>query len=374
MGPARPFLAQGIMLVAASSPPEIPKAEPLGVPVIGRRESIESWIATRADLVLRLGLFLIIIAFAIFFTLRTIPTGNLSDVGQATFISTDNLQNIGRQMAVVGVIALGETFVIITAGIDLSVGSLLGLSGVLAANAMVDGWPAAVAVVVILLFGLGIGLINGTLVHVGGIPPFIVTLGMLGILRGIAYLTTSGLNVAIPLNPSGDPEPFAAWVDNSFLNIPDIFLVLAALAIVAGLILRFTRRGRYIYSYGSNPEAARRAGINVRVTILTVYAVSGVMAAVAGLLLTGRFGTANPNAGTSYELDAIAAAVLGGASLFGARGSIMGTFLGVVLVNMLANGIDLINIDPHMQQVIEGLLLISIVWLDQWRKRRLQSV
>ena len=351
----------------------MPKAEPTGVPAVGRRESIESWIATRADLVLRLGLFLIIIAFAIFFTLRTIPTGNLSDIRQATFISTDNLQNIGRQMAVVGVIALGETFVIITAGIDLSVGSLLGLTGVLAANAMVDGWPAGIAIAAILLFGLGIGLINGTLVHVGGIPPFIVTLGMLGILRGIAYLTTSGLNVAIPLTPDGNAEPFAAWVDGSFINIPNIFIVLAILGVVAGLFLQFTKRGRYIYGFGSNPEAARRAGINVRATILTVYAVSGVMAAVAGLLLTGRFGTANPNAGTSYELDAISAAVLGGASLFGARGSILGTFLGVVLVNMLANGIDLINIDPHMQQVIEGILLICIVWLDQWRKRRLQS-
>ncbi len=337
------------MLVPASPMPESLNEGPPAAQVVAGRESLDAWLAARADLVLRLGLFIIIVIAAVFFTLKTIQTGNLSDIRQATFVSTDNLQNIGRQMAVVGVIALGETFVIITAGIDLSVGSLLGLCGVLAANAMVDGWPAALVVFVILAFGLGIGLVNGTLVNVGGIPPFIVTLGMLGILRGIAYLTTSGLNVALPLNPSGDAEPFAAWVDNTFLGLPNIFIVLAALAIVAGLFLRYTRRGRYIYSFGSNPEAARRSGINVRATILTVYAVSGVMAAVAGLLLTGRFGTANPNAGTSYELDAISAAVLGGASLFGARGSILGTFLGVVLVNMLANGIDLINIDPHMR-------------------------
>jgi ribose transport system permease protein len=238
----------------------------------------------------------------------------------------------------------------------------------------VDGWPMALVVLAILLFGLGVGLINGTLVDVAKVPPFIVTLGILGILRGVAYLTTSGLNVALPLTPDGSPEPFAAWVDGTFIGIPNIFIVLAVLGVAAGLFLRYTRRGRYIYAYGSNAESARRAGISVRATLLTVYAISGVMAAVAGLLLTGRFGTANPNAGTSYELDAISAAVLGGASLFGARGSILGTFLGVLLVNMLANGIDLINIDPHVQQVIEGLLLILIVWMDQWRKRRMQSV
>lgn len=348
----------------------LPTTEPGIAEIASRGDGLSAWLLARVDLVLRLGLFLIIVLAAAFFTLKTIPTGHLSDIGQATFISTGNLQNIGRQMAVVGVIALGETFVIITAGIDLSVGSLLGLTGVLTANAMVDGWPAALVVFVMLLFGLAVGLVNGTLVNSAKIPPFIVTLGMLGILRGIAYLTTSGLNVALPLTPSGDPEPFAAWIDSVTLGLPNIFFVLVLLAIAAGLFLRFTRRGRYIYAAGSNPESARRAGVNVGATILTVYAISGVLAAVAGLLLTGRFGTANPNAGTSYELDAIAAAVLGGASLFGARGSIVGTFLGAVLVNMMANGIDLINIDPHVQQIIEGALLIVIVWLDQWRKRR----
>jgi ribose transport system permease protein len=209
------------------------------------------------------------------------------------------------------------------------------------------------------------------LVDIGKIPPFIVTLGMLGVLRGAAYLVTGGLNLA--LSPTGEPTPFTSWIENTNFDIPNIFIVFALFAVGSAIFLRFTRRGRYIYALGSNPESARRAGINVRATILTVYALSGLLAGVAGLLLTGRLGTANPNAGTSYELDAISAAVLGGASLFGARGTILGTFLGVVLVNMLANGIDIDPhaIDPHMQQVVEGVLLIVIVWIDQWRKRRI---
>jgi ribose transport system permease protein len=327
-------------------------------------------LAERVDLVLRLGLLGIILIAAIIFTLDTIPSRHLSDIGQSIFISQGNLQDLARQMAVVGVIALGETFVIITAGIDLSVGSLLGLCGVIAAEGFLNGWSTPVVVFTTLLFALAVGLVNGLLVDMAKIPPFIVTLGMLGILRGAAYLVTQGLNLA--LSPTGQPTPFTSWIENTNFAIPNIFIVLAVLGVASAIFLRFTRRGRYIYALGSNPESARRVGINVRATILTVYALSGLSAGVAGLLITGRLGTANPNAGTSYELDAISAAVLGGASLFGARGTILGTFLGVVLVNMLANGIDIDPhaIDPHMQQVVEGALLIIIVWIDQWRKRR----
>ena len=359
------------MPVADSPPSTLLTAEPTAPEVRPGRDSLSVRMAARIDLLLRLGLLGIILIAALIFTLKTIPTGNLADIGQATFISTDNLQNIGRQMAVVGVIALGETFVIITAGIDLSVGSLIGLSGVLTAEAFINGWPTGVVVFAILLFALGVGLVNGLLVHAAKIPPFIVTLGMLGILRGFAYLVTGGLNLA--LSPTGDPTPFTSWIENTIFGIPNIFIVLALLGVASFIFLRFTRRGRYIYALGSNPESARRCGINVRATILMVYALSGLLAGVSGLLLTGRLGTANPNAGISYELDAISAAVLGGASLFGARGTIIGTFLGVVLINVLANGIDLIGIESHVQQVVEGFLLIVIVWVDQWRKRRVTS-
>jgi ribose transport system permease protein len=352
--------------VAANTSPAFPAAETVHPPV-----SRAAWLAARADVVLRLGLLLIIILAAIYFTIRTIPSGSIADIGSSIFISAGNLQGIARQMAVVGVIAIGETLVIITAGIDLSVGSLLGLCGVITAILYLDGWSTPPIIASVLIFALVIGLLNGFLVSTAKIPPFIVTLGMLGILRGAAYLMGNGLNSALP--STGDGAVFNAWVGSTFLGIPNIFIVLAILAAIASVFLRFTLRGRYIYAYGSNPEGARLSGINVRATLLTVYALSAVMAGVAGLLLTGRLNGANPNAGTSYELDAIAAAVLGGASLFGARGTIFGTFLGVLLVNMLANGIDLINVDAHVQQVIEGGLLILIVWLDQWRKRRISS-
>ena len=330
---------------------------------------LASWLAARIDLALRLGLLLIIIIAAIFFAIDTSPQGG--NITQATFISGGNLQDIGRQMAVVGVIAIGETFVIVTAGIDLSVGSVLGFCGVLFALQSVAGWPIGLAMVVALVLATIIGLLNGLLVSAAGVPPFIVTLGALGILRGGAYLLSSGTNTALTADAS--TPPIAAWAASSYLGIPTLFIILAVVGIVAQIFLRYTRRGRYIYAQGSNPESTRLAGVNVRATVLTVYAISGLLAGVAGVMLTLRLNGANPNNGLSYELDAIAAAVLGGASRFGAKGTIFGTFLGVVLINVLANGIDLINVDPHVQQVIEGFLLIIIVWVDQWRKRRVSA-
>ncbi|HWE63059.1 MAG TPA: ABC transporter permease [Chloroflexota bacterium] len=347
----------------------VPAGEPAAPEVTRADTSMSAWFVARVDTLLRLGLLGIILIAAVIFTIRTIPSGSLADIGQSTFLSVGNLQDLARQMAVVGVISIGETFVIITAGIDLSVGAVIGIAGILTALEFLDSWPTPFVIITVLLFSLAVGLTNGFLVSVGKIPPFIVTLGMMGILRGMAYLVGNGLSQA--LSPSGETIPFTTWVEGTFLGIPTIFLVFVAIGVVAGAFLRFTRHGRYIYAQGSNPEGARRAGINVRATILTVYAISGVLAGVAALLLTGRLGSANPNNGLGNELDAIAAAVLGGASLFGARGTVVGTFLGVVLVNMLANGIDLINIDPHVQQVVEGMLLIAIVWIDQWRKRRI---
>lgn len=337
-----------------------------------REEDLSAWLTARIDLVLRLGLLGILIVMAIYFAIQTLPSGgNFTSIRQSIFLSPGNLQDIGRQMAVAGVIALGETFVIITAGIDLSVGSLVGFAGVIAAQEFSGGWSTASVMTSVLLMSLAIGLVNGFLIDAAKIPPFIVTLGMLGVLRGLCYLLGSGQQQT--LASIGDPANFSAWVENSVFGIPNIFLVLVVLGVAAAVFLRFTKRGRYIYAVGSNRESARLSGINVRATILTVYALSAVLAGVAGLLLLGRLTSANPNNGTSYELDAIAAAVLGGASLFGARGTIFGTFVGVVLVNTLSNGIDLMGLDAHLQQVVEGILLVVIVWLDQWRKRRVSA-
>ncbi len=309
------------------------------------------------DLALRFGLLGIIVVLAIFFT-----------VAASGFATIGNAQNIGRQMAVTGVIAVGETFVIITAGIDLSVGSLLGLAGVVAGIELLHGWPLALAVLTPLLLGLLIGLFNGALVDAAKLPPFIVTLGMLGILRGLAIIGGAGQQIALGSSPLTDFAQNTVFGPN---GIPNLFLVLLVVGIIAEIVLRFTRRGRYVYALGSNAEGTRRAGINVRATILTVYSISGLLAGLAGIMLTARQSQGDPNAGVGYELDAIAAAVLGGASLFGARGSIVGTFLGVLLVAIIQNGLDLMGVDPQVARMVAGALLIAIVWLDQLRKRYL---
>lgn len=279
-------------------------------------------------------------------------------------------------MAVFGVIAVGETFVIITAGIDLSVGSVLGITAIVCALELAHGWPLLVAIVTPLLLGAGIGMFNGVLIDTQKLPPFIVTLGMLSILRGITEMMGGGLDITF--NPSGFTDfginlTYLPSFGTPFLKagIPNLFLVLAAVAIVAGVILHFTRLGRHIYALGSNYEGSRLAGIKVRSTTIIVYTISGLCAAIGGILLTSRLSLGDPNAGTGYELDAISAAVLGGASLFGARGTVLGTFMGVLLVNMIANGINLLNVDSFFSRVVEGVLLIAVVWVDQWRKRRL---
>lgn len=312
------------------------------------------------DLALRFGLLGIVILLTIYFEIRR------SDV----FLTVDNIQNIARQMSFYGVIAIGETFVIITAGIDLSVGSIVGLSGVLAALELLHGWPLALALITPLLLSLAIGIFNGLLIDTQKLPPFIVTLGMLTILRGITQIAGAGQQVTF--YPAG--QSYTNFGTNSFLGVPDLFIVLIVVAIVGGIYLHLTRHGRYIYAMGSNAEGARRAGVNVRATTLLVYGVSAFLAGVAGLMLTARVGQGDPNGGTGFELIAIAAAVLGGASLFGARGSVIGTFLGVLLLSEIENGLDLINVDPFWARVVEGTLLIIIVWIDQWRKRRLQNV
>ena len=278
------------------------------------------------------------------------------------FVSLQNLDNNARQMAVVGLLAVGETFVIITAGIDLSVGSLLGLSGIVVALAIAHGWPIAGAVVSVTAVALCVGLFNGWLVSAAALPPFIVTLGMLGILRGLTQLLGSGQQVGY------DSQRFTDFAAGTVAGVPALFWVLVLVCTLASIVLHLTRRGRHIYAVGSNLESARRAGIDVNATLLTVYAISGLLAGIAGILITARQAQGDPNAGTGYELDAIAAAVLGGASLFGARGSIAGTFLGVLLVQIMTNGLNLLNFDPQVARMSEGALIIVFVYLDRWRK------
>jgi ribose transport system permease protein len=330
---------------------------------VQRSSRLADLVASRWDAILRLGLLGIIIFLAAFFAIRT--ANSPTELSTSTFLSVDNLQNIGRQMAVVGVIAVGETFVIITAGIDLSVGSVLGATALLCSQALAHGWPLAAAIILPMLFALSVGLFNGVLIDTQKLPPFIVTLGMLGILRGLTNIWAGGIDIVFT------STGFTNFGINTTLGFPNILLVLILVSVVAGVILHYSRLGRHIYSLGSNYEGARLAGIHVRSTTVFVYAASAFLAGVAAILITARLGLGDPQSGTGYELDAISACVLGGASLFGARGSIAGTVMGVLLVNMIANGINLLNYDAFYAQVIEGALLIAVVWVDQWRKRRL---
>jgi ribose transport system permease protein len=307
--------------------------------------------STRWDLVMRLGLLGIILILVVVFS-----------VTAQGFLTLQNLDNNARQMAVVGILAVGETFVIITAGIDLSVGSLLGFGGIILALALAHNLPTFLAVIAVLATATCIGLVNGSLINAAALPPFIVTLGMLGILRGLTQILGNGQQVGY------NAPSFTNFAAGTALGVPNLFWVFALVCILSGMFLHLTRRGRYMFAIGSSMESARRAGIKVGASILTVYAISGLLAGIAGILLTARQAQGDPNAGTGYELDAIAAAVLGGASLFGARGSIVGTFLGVTLVQIMTNGLNLLNFDPQVARMLEGALLILFVYLDHSRK------
>src|SRR3954454_22724063 len=234
------------------------------------------------------------------------------------FLTGDNMANLARQVAVFGIIAVGQLLVILTAGIDLSVGSVLGLTGCIAAELLVHGAGIVPAIVVALAAGTAIGVFNGVLVAYGKLPPFIVTLGMLGIARGVVLLLTDASSVQ-PL-----PESFGNIANGDFLGLPNLLWMLAIVVVIAAFVLRRTVFGRYIYAVGSTPESARLAGVPVTRVLIAVYAIGGLLAAVGGVLFTSRLNAGIPTAGTGYELNAIAACVIGGASLFGAKGGAFG--------------------------------------------------
>jgi ribose transport system permease protein len=280
------------------------------------------------------------------------------------FLTGNNLANLARQVAIFGIIAVGQLLVILTAGIDLSVGSVLGLCGAVTAELLVRGSPIPLAIVGGLLVGVMLGLVNGSLVAYAKLPPFIVTLGMLGIARGAVLVLTDASTVQ-PL-----PERFAEIANGSLLGLPNLLWMFVVVATVAGFVLRRTVFGRYVYAVGSNPESARLAGVPVTRVLVAVYATSGLLAALGGVLFTSRLNAGIPTAGTGYELNAIAACVIGGASLFGAKGSAFGAAAGALIVATLNNGGNLLAIDPFYLQIGIGLLILLAVFFDQWQSRR----
>jgi ribose transport system permease protein len=279
------------------------------------------------------------------------------------FLTLTNLDNLVRQVAVFAVLSVGQLFVILTGGIDLSVGSVLGLSGGVTALVLANGASVPLAILAGLGIGLGIGLINGLLVTRLKLPPFIATLGMLGAARGLVLLLTGAKTIA-PL-----PDAFNNIANGYILGLPSLFWILILVAIIAAFVLGRTVFGRYVYAVGSNAESSRLSGVPVNAVLLAVYSISGLLAGFAGILTSSRLGAGIPTAGTGYELQAIAGAVIGGASLSGAKGRAIGAVLGALIMGMLNNGGNLLGIDPFYLQIAIGLLIILAVYFDHLQGR-----
>lgn len=279
------------------------------------------------------------------------------------FLTLTNLDNLVRQVAVFAVLSVGQLFVILTGGIDLSVGSVLGLSGGVTALVLANGASVPLAILAGLGIGLGVGLVNGLLVTRLKLPPFIATLGMLGAARGLVLLLTGAKTIA-PL-----PDAFNIIANGYILGLPSLFWILILVAIIAAFVLGRTVFGRYVYAVGSNAESSRLSGVPVNAVLLAVYSISGLLAGFAGILTSSRLGAGIPTAGTGYELQAIAGAVIGGASLSGAKGRAIGAVLGALIMGMLNNGGNLLGIDPFYLQIAIGLLIILAVYFDHLQGR-----
>lgn len=280
------------------------------------------------------------------------------------FLTEGNISNMMRQVSIAAIVAIGVLCTIVIAGIDLSVGSVVAFCGVLFAQLLLLGYGTPLAIGLTLLAGLAIGFGNAVAVAVLGIPAFIITLAGLQVYRGLALLLSGGMTVG--RLPPGVKE----FARGDVLGIPNLFLTMLAVALAVHYLLRFTRTGRYLYALGSNAEAARRQGIDTLRITITAYAISSGLAALAGILLVSRLSVASPSMANAYELQAIAAAVVGGASLFGGRGTVLGAVVGAVLFTTISNGAVLLNIDPFWEMVVEGLLIALVVYLDNLQKRR----
>ncbi|MFI7232686.1 ABC transporter permease [Nonomuraea angiospora] len=279
------------------------------------------------------------------------------------FLTVTNLLNVGVQAAVTAILAFGSTFVIITGGIDLSVGAVAALSAItLAWTAADNGLPWPLATLVALAVGIGCGLVNAALVAYGKLPPFIATLAMLGVARGLALVVSQG-------SPIEMPEAVSHLGDTVGGYLPVPVLVMALMGVVAAVVLNRTYSGRAMYAIGGNEEAARLSGIAVSRQKLVTYALSGAFAAVAGVVLASRLASAQPQAASGYELDAIAAVVIGGASLSGGKGRALGTLVGALILAVLRNGLNLLSVSAFWQQVVIGVVIALAVLLDTLRRR-----
>jgi len=280
------------------------------------------------------------------------------------FLTVSNLLNVLEQTSINAIVAVGMTFVIISGGIDLSVGSVLAVSGIALALALAGGVPAPLAIGIALVVGFACGLLNGLLVTWGRLPPFIATLGMMSVARGAALMLAEGRPI------SGFDEGFRALATARPLMIPAPVVITGLIYVVAHFVLSRTIFGRAAYAIGGNEEAARLSGVRVGFHKTMIYGVAGLTSAAAAVILTARLNSAQPTAGTMYELDAIAATVIGGTSLLGGEGTLVGALIGALVMGVLRNGLNLLNVSSFFQQVVIGVVIIVAVLIDMSLKRR----
>jgi simple sugar transport system permease protein len=303
------------------------------------------WLASNAQLLSIAGFFCIMVL--------------IFSIVSPAFLTAGNLLNLIRQASPSFTVAIAMTFVITTGGIDLSVGSTVALINASAAIALQAGWPWPLVVVLLVIIGAVVGVLQGWFIAYQGIQAFIVTLAGLSTLRGIALLMTQGFSVPIATE-LGFVEIGRGW----FLGVPAPAWIALAIAILGFLTLWATRFGRYVTAIGSNQEAARRAGIPTRMMILSVYVLTGIASAIAGIIIAARLGSGSSNAAVGFELDVIASVVLGGTSLMGGHGSILGTILGALTIAVIGNGLILSHVSPFFTQIVTGGIILLAVWLN----------
>jgi ribose transport system permease protein len=275
------------------------------------------------------------------------------------FISSQNLLNILDQVSIIGIIALGMTLVILTGGIDLSVGSIVAFTGIILAKSLVSGFGVPASIFFCLVTGVGLGSVNGLFVSYSKLPPFIVTLGLMSAARGATLYLAEGRSI------SGLPNELNGLANFSILRVSLPALVFVLLTLVLECFTRFTYWGKFIYAVGGNERAAWLSGIQIQRYKMFVYVITGFLCAVSTVVLVGKLNSAQSQAGNMYELNAIAAVVMGGTSLSGGKGSIYGTFVGVLVLGVLQNGFSILNISTYYQQILLGVIIIVAVYLDK---------
>lgn len=282
------------------------------------------------------------------------------------FLTKSNLFNVFRQTSINAIIAAGMTFVILTAGIDLSVGSILGFSGAIAASMLAGGSNIFLALIVALIIGAFSGILNGIIITKGKVQPFIATLAIMILLRGATMVFTDGRPIAVP----GDKvSSIFRWIGTGeFLGVPVPIIIMAIVFVICYYILNHTQFGRHIYAVGGNEEASLLSGVNTDKVKILAYTISGILAAVAGVIVTSRLSSAQPTAGDGYELDAIAAVVLGGTSLVGGQGTVIGTIIGALIIGILNNALNLMDVQSYYQMIAKAVVILIAVLLDRKEK------